>query len=161
MEFSLSVLTLMLFMGFLGSLHCAGMCGGLVTAVYMGSGQSGWSGLLIYQLGRVTTYSVLGLLAGVSGTALSSLGADLIQRSLAAVAGLMMLLFALNLAGCLPDPLRRFSIVMAGRIGLAQLARQVTADNRSYSWYLLVWPMVCCLAGWFMSRYRWRWPESI
>jgi uncharacterized protein len=48
--------------GFLGSAHCVGMCGGLVTAV----APDRWSNLT-YQLGRMFSYSALGLIGGFIG----------------------------------------------------------------------------------------------
>lgn len=60
-------------MGLLGSPHCLGMCGGIVTAfgMSMQSLPAGRQRLLIalYHLGRLGSYSLLGLLAGVVGTA--------------------------------------------------------------------------------------------
>lgn len=72
----LSAVMLMLPMGFMGSLHCVGMCGGLVSAVSLSRERVWWSGLLLYQLGRVTTYALLGLVAGISGAALHTVGGD-------------------------------------------------------------------------------------
>jgi len=133
----LSTLLLMLSLGFMGSLHCIGMCGGLVTAISMSHTNIWWSGLLVYQLGRVTTYALLGLLVGISGFALHAFGGDLIQRILAIVAGILMIIFALNLAGWLPDPLRRFSAWASKKTGLAQLAKNASTHARAGSWYTL------------------------
>lgn len=47
-----------------GSLHCAGMCGGLTLAA---SSQSK-SGIAFYQLGRLISYASLGLLSGQIGS---------------------------------------------------------------------------------------------
>jgi len=132
-----SAFLLMLPLGFMGSLHCIGMCGGLVTAVSMSRPNIWWSGLLIYQLGRVTTYALLGLLVGLSGVALSALGGDMLQRILAILAGSLMIVFALNLAGWLPDPLRRFSAWASRKSGLASLARTASESARRGSWYAL------------------------
>jgi len=132
-----SALLLMLSLGFMGSLHCIGMCGGLVTAVSMSRANIWWSGLLIYQFGRVTTYAALGLLVGFSGAALSDFGGDFLQRILAITAGALMIVFALNLAGWLPDPLRRFSAWASRKSGLAQLARRASEHARAGSWYAL------------------------
>jgi len=132
-----SALMLMFSMGFMGSLHCIGMCGGLVSAVSMSRPQVWWSGLLVYQFGRVTTYAVLGLLVGLSGAALSAFGGDLLQRLLALLAGLLMILFALNLGGWLPDPLRRMAAWGGRKTGLALLARNVANGARAGGWYTL------------------------
>jgi len=137
-----SMLLLMLSMGFMGSLHCIGMCGGLISAVSMSRKQVWWSGLLVYQLGRVSTYATLGLLVGLSGAALNAFGGDHIQRLLAILAGLLMIAFAMNLAGWLPDPLKQFGAWASRKTGLAQMAVQVSGrqggrNSRAASWYSL------------------------
>jgi len=130
-------LLLMLSMGFMGSLHCIGMCGGLVSAVSMSRKQVWWSGLLVYQFGRISTYAMLGLLVGLSGAALSAFGGDQLQRLLALFAGLLMIGFAMNLAGWLPDPLRHFGAWASRKTGLAQLAMRVSKGGRASNWYAL------------------------
>lgn len=57
------------FMGLLGSIHCAVMCGPLLLAVQAGQ-QISWKttlNKLIYQLGRILTYGFLGLILGAIG----------------------------------------------------------------------------------------------
>ena len=73
--------------GLLGSSHCLGMCGGIVAALNMGvaHGPTGKpQSLLVYQLGynggRISSYLLVGLLAG-------SLGAGLVQIGISPVAG--------------------------------------------------------------------------
>jgi len=128
-------LLLMVSMGFLGSLHCIGMCGGLVGVLSMSRQQTWWSGLMAYQVGRITTYAVLGLLVGISGAALSAFGGDQVQRLLALLAGILMVAFGLNLAGWLPDPLRRLGAWAGTKTGLVQLSRRVAGDGGMGSWY--------------------------
>lgn len=132
-----SILLLMLSMGFMGSLHCIGMCGGLVSAVSMSRKQVWWTGLLAYQFGRVSTYAMLGLIIGLSGAALNAFGGDHIQRLLAALAGLLMIAFAMNLAGWLPDPLKQLGVWASRKTGLAQMAMRVAGQGRATSWYAL------------------------
>ncbi|TLS68541.1 sulfite exporter TauE/SafE family protein [Mariprofundus erugo] len=136
-ESLLSAVMLMLPMGFMGSLHCVGMCGGLVSAVSLSRDRVWWSGLLLYQLGRVTTYALLGLVAGVAGAALHTFGGDMVQRLLAILAGSLMIVFALNLGGWLPDPLRRLSGWVARHLGLVRLAQHVAGSAGAGGWYLL------------------------
>jgi len=126
---------MMLAMGFTGSLHCIGMCGGLVSAVSMNRKQVWWSGLFVYQIGRVSTYALLGLLVGLSGAALSSFGGEMVQHLMAGIAGVLMIVFALNLAGWLPDPLRHFGMWASRKTGLAPLAARVSAGSRMVGWY--------------------------
>ncbi len=56
-------------LGAAGSLHCVGMCGPLSLALpvhHLSKAQKFFS-LLIYQLGRIITYSTIGLLFGLAG----------------------------------------------------------------------------------------------
>ena len=59
------------FMGFFGSLHCVAMCGPLMLAV-PSAGGSKWRAVfnrVLYQVGRVITYGLLGFLIGLIGHA--------------------------------------------------------------------------------------------
>lgn len=52
--------------GFLGSLHCVGMCGAFATSCSQRKNQ-----LLSYHMGKLLSYSLLGLLAGLMGSSLN------------------------------------------------------------------------------------------
>lgn len=83
-------------LGFAGSLHCAGMCGPLSLALpAVGSGRASFLlSRLIYNVGRVGTYCLLGLISGTLGQALAFAG---FQRWLSILAGTLIfagLLFA-------------------------------------------------------------------
>ncbi|MFV8784388.1 sulfite exporter TauE/SafE family protein [Microbulbifer sp. SA54] len=85
--------------GFLGSSHCIGMCGGISGALGMAvPGQKPvWSRLLGYSVGRVTSYALMGLLVGTLGAFVATdLAATL--APLRVVAGLMLIAMALYLA---------------------------------------------------------------
>ena len=73
-------------LGLFGSLHCVGMCGPLMLAA--GAGRD-WRGALGYQLGRMLTYSLIGLLLGGLGW---GLGLQQAQRGLAVASGVGLLL---------------------------------------------------------------------
>jgi sulfite exporter TauE/SafE len=133
----LESLLLMLSMGLLGSLHCIGMCGGLVSAVAMSRPTIWWPGLFGYQLGRVTTYTLFGLIAGLFGTVLGNIGGWPMLRALAVIAGVLMIVFGLNLAGWLPDPLKRFTAAISQRIGLAKLAHRLAGQASLSGWYVM------------------------
>ena len=77
-------------LGFLGSLHCAAMCGPLMLAVPGLPGGAGrvWGGRILYQAGRVTTYILLGLVVGVLGKSLFLAG---LQRWLSLALGATLL----------------------------------------------------------------------
>jgi len=79
------------FLGLLGSLHCAAMCGPLLLALPVASGRAGdfIAGRAIYQLGRITTYAVLGVIAGLVGRSLLLAG---FQRWLSLGLGVAILL---------------------------------------------------------------------
>ena len=92
--------------GLLGGVHCAGMCGGIVSALSLqmsgkpGSGGPAWTIHLAYNLGRIGSYAVAGALMG----ALGSLGLLLnnalpVQLTLYVAANLMMIALGLYLTG--------------------------------------------------------------
>ncbi|MEI6206820.1 MAG: sulfite exporter TauE/SafE family protein [Desulfuromonadales bacterium] len=60
--------------GLTGSFHCLGMCGGIVAALSMtgrcGALHSGIVSQLFYNLGRISTYTLLGSVAGFIGSSL-------------------------------------------------------------------------------------------
>ena len=73
---SISIISSGLLLGLAGSLHCIGMCGPLSWALPIRhvskTKQIGW--LSIYQVGRITTYGLLGTIVGVLGSALNLTG---------------------------------------------------------------------------------------
>jgi sulfite exporter TauE/SafE len=92
--------------GLLGGVHCAGMCGGIVSALTLQmpdrrrEGSPAWLLHLAYNLGRIGSYSIAGALMG----ALGSLGLLLnnalpVQMTLYVVANLMMIALGLYLTG--------------------------------------------------------------
>jgi uncharacterized protein len=114
----------------MGSLHCAGMCGGFV-AFYAGAGH-GRAGLshAAYNLGRLAAYAVLGAMAGALGLALDLAAAPVgIQRVAAMLAGLLITLWGtrtlLEVAGVRMASLRP-PAVLSGAVarGVAVVARQ-------------------------------------
>ncbi|MDH3219453.1 MAG: sulfite exporter TauE/SafE family protein [Gammaproteobacteria bacterium] len=84
--------------GLLGSSHCIGMCGGIVAALNMGiaDGISRKPGsLFVFQLGynagRITSYLLVGLLAGSLGAGLAQLGVSPVVGKLFAASFLIAL----------------------------------------------------------------------
>lgn len=53
--------------GLLGSSHCALMCGGIATA--LGTAPGGRGRIILYQFGRIASYSIAGACAGALGAA--------------------------------------------------------------------------------------------
>src|SRR5450830_62321 len=88
--------------GLLGGGHCAGICGGIVGAVTMTLPKSrpkiGF--LLAYNAGRITSYTLVGVLAGVIGASSFFLEHVLpIERILYGLASVMLIVLGLYLAG--------------------------------------------------------------
>lgn len=68
------IISMAFVMGLIGSFHCLGMCGPIAMALPMGhrNNSSRLLGGVIYNLGRVFTYSFLGLVLGLAGGLLIS-----------------------------------------------------------------------------------------
>ncbi|MCM8531598.1 MAG: sulfite exporter TauE/SafE family protein [Lentisphaeraceae bacterium] len=85
------LLTTALVLGLAGSLHCIAMCGPLVLSL---PGNKSWakqfSNNLIYQVGRILTYGILGLIIGSVGESLSFIG---LQQPLSLTIGSLLLIF--------------------------------------------------------------------
>ncbi|GIM28049.1 heavy metal-associated domain-containing protein [Clostridium polyendosporum] len=93
---------IMLFViGIFTSLHCVGMCGGIMMSqsISIDTGNK-WSNLkpaVLYNSGRVISYSILGGIVGAVGSVFNiSLNA---QATIAIVAGIFMIIMGFNLAG--------------------------------------------------------------
>ncbi|MCK4837400.1 MAG: sulfite exporter TauE/SafE family protein [Desulfobulbaceae bacterium] len=88
--------------GFLGSGHCLGMCGGIVTALSLsGSGQKGGPLFhLLYNSGRLLTYGLIGLLVGWLGSLMAYTTAfEGVSLWLLVASDLFIILIGLGTAG--------------------------------------------------------------
>lgn len=77
-----------LVIGLFGSLHCVGMCGP-VMMTFMGAGQSRVS-FLIYHVGRILTYVVIGIILGLIG---ASVALFHFQQVMVLILGILLLVF--------------------------------------------------------------------
>ena len=79
-------------MGLLGSFHCVGMCGPLALSLPLkdDSVWSKFSGGLLYNAGRIVTYSLFGLLFGVIGKSVALFG---FQQWLSIILGVLIIFF--------------------------------------------------------------------
>ncbi len=102
----------MFMLGLLGTGHCIGMCGPLVVAL---PGQfGGWTAHLIYHLGRIGTYSLVGGILGMVGSVLTRIAEQQalspmvwiarIQVSVSVFAAVFLLLFGLARLGLVREP---------------------------------------------------------
>lgn len=80
-----------LLLGLASSLHCVGMCGPLIMNVPVQHLQEGKKtvGILFYQLGRIGTYVVLGVIAGLLGWRIYAAG---FQQLFSIILGAILLL---------------------------------------------------------------------
>jgi hypothetical protein len=89
--------------GLLGSGHCLGMCGGLVSAFFMKLKARGPWPYLAYHGARISIYAAVGLVAAsIGAVVVASGGVGLAQGVLQIVAGLIVILLGLDLLGVSP-----------------------------------------------------------
>lgn len=85
--------------GLLGGTHCVGMCGGIVSALSMGSGGR-LSLHLAYNAGRILSYALAGAVAGALGGASMVLAGQLpVRLVLYVLANLMLVALGVYLMG--------------------------------------------------------------
>lgn len=86
-----------LILGFLGSLHCVVMCGPIALTMpgQKTLNQFLWSRIL-YNIGRVMTYALIGLILGLIGELVGLSG---YQRAFSIILGAIMILLAFSLSG--------------------------------------------------------------
>ncbi len=92
--------------------HCAGMCG--VFALHAAKGRVGF---LLYAVGKMTTYAVLGTVAGVTGATLHALAHPWVPLFGAGVGVLLILGGWRFLKGHSMTPGGRVSMVVTGAVG--------------------------------------------
>jgi sulfite exporter TauE/SafE len=83
--------------------HCIGMCGPIVASFSMGGGGRSIVPHLLYNLGRIMTYTFLGALLGFTGSFVglfSSIG--ILQQVVMGVTGLFIVLMGLASTGWVP-----------------------------------------------------------
>lgn len=146
--------------GFLGGVHCIAMCGGFLTAIAGSGVPAAAQGKpllqarvlarqqLAYNLGRITTYALLGAIAGSAGALALVSTASLIpvQRALFVIANVFLLALAFGIAG----PRERFAWLQ--RAGAAMFAKVLPAARplltRRTGWARyatgMIWGLVPC-----------------
>lgn len=103
--------------GLLTSLHCVAMCGGINLAQSVNSVKGRESTIvpnLLYNFGRVVSYTVIGGIVGALGSVIT-LGGGL-RGTVAIFAGIFMMIMGLNMLNIFPW-LRRFNLKMPKFLG--------------------------------------------
>ncbi len=97
--FDWSALAAAFLLGLFSSAHCVGMCGGIMGALSMAIPAQAkalrWLILCSYNLGRIGSYALIGVLAGAMAAQLAALGA---ANWLRWIAGILLILMGLYLA---------------------------------------------------------------
>lgn len=135
----------------LGSLHCVGMCGAFLALSL--DGPSRVRAQAFYHLGRLATYSGLGVLAGGVGSALDAGGTLVgLQRPAMVLAGVMVAGFGvLTLARAMGVRVRRAPVPAFFRDGVVRLQRAALAmpqGRRSLAIGMLTTLLPC---GWLYA----------
>ena len=121
--------------GILGGVHCIAMCGGFLTAIASSGVPAAAQGRPLlaarvlarrqfpYNLGRITTYTLLGAIAGSAGALALASSTSLLplQRALYVIANLFLLGLAIAIAG------RRQGFAWLQRAGLAMFGKVLPA----------------------------------
>ena len=137
-------------LGLAASGHCLLMCGGISAALGMATAKDSQGRarplyLLSYQLGRITSYALAGLLfAGVFGYFISLLDIEAVRRTLRVLAAIALLLAALVAFGGMRDPGARLGRLIWPKV--APLGRRffpVTTWPRAFA-FGMVWGWMPC-----------------
>jgi sulfite exporter TauE/SafE/copper chaperone CopZ/plastocyanin domain-containing protein len=99
--------------GLITSLHCVAMCGGINLSQCIPSAEANrrkvMRSAVLYNAGRVISYTAIGGIAGVLGSVVSLSGR--FQGIVQVIAGICMILMGVNMLGIFPC-LRRFTILL-------------------------------------------------
>jgi sulfite exporter TauE/SafE len=138
--------------GVSGSLHCLSMCGGLASAFGMraravsGHAQSAFVHASLYQLGRLTSYALVGALCGLfGGLLLGMIDMAKATRWLRVAAGCLLILLGLQLAfgWRLLSPIEKFGAYFWRQ--LSPLTRQLTGTGVAHSFAIgMLWGWLPC-----------------
>lgn len=125
--------------GLLTSVHCIAMCGGINLSQCIPRGEnesksklSAFQPALLYNLGRVISYTVIGFILGAAGMLIgggSETGiSTLLQGILKMAAGIIMVIMGVNMLGLFPW-LRRFTPRMPAALAV-KIGRKKSASRR-------------------------------
>lgn len=120
-------------LGFLGSFHCIGMCGPIAIALPQHEGKKNiiFISALLYNLGRVITYSIIGLLFGTLGKGLFIGG---FQQIVSIVTGSIIIIFV-AFPYILPSKFKQISVL---KIPMIRNAFSKAFQMKSFLAYILL-----------------------
>lgn len=104
--------------GLLTSIHCIAMCGGInisqcITQISTQGTNNVYKSSLLYNGGRVISYTIIGAVVGALGSVISFSGAS--KGIVSIIAGLFMVLMGINLLGVFPN-LRKFNVQIPSNV---------------------------------------------
>jgi sulfite exporter TauE/SafE len=131
---------LVLATGFLGSLHCIGMCGPLVLAYSFNISKSSQKIILfphfLYNLGRIISYSFAGVVFGLFGKVVFLIiPYHTVKIWLLIVGGILMIIFGLGLLNLIPKLKFSFKVLESKR--LKKLFANKLEENSSNSSFII------------------------
>ena len=91
--------------GLLTSIHCISMCGA-INLVAVSSSKKGIKSTLLYNLGRVVSYTLIGGIVGLLGSVISF--NDTVKGIIILIASILMLLMSLSMLGIIDFRLPKF-----------------------------------------------------
>ena len=135
-------------LGFFGSVHCLGMCGGIAAALGQalpaGGGGAGLVRASVYSFGRITSYSMAGAIVGSLGLAFSRWTG--LSISLRIFAGLLIIGFGLHVAGWWNGLAAIERVGLLGWRRLAPLVKRVGRPDRIWKTFVvgMLWGWLPC-----------------
>ncbi len=109
-------MSMLFVIGLLTSVHCVAMCGGINLtqgAIAVKTNNTVLKSNILYNLGRVISYTLVGALAGGIGSILSFSGH--LRSAIFVIVGIAMMIMAFSMLGIFA-PFRRFSFHFSGRL---------------------------------------------
>ncbi|RQO30072.1 hypothetical protein DBR32_10810 [Taibaiella sp. KBW10] len=150
-------------MGFLGSFHCIGMCGPLALSLpvqHLKGFKKVW-GILLYNLGRVVTYGILGYILGFASKQFAFFGWQ--QKISIAVGSIFLAYLLFTLLPVRLGAANGFSVKVPWRKTVLQALGQLYQNKKTGSVFLigLLNGLLPCgmvymaLAGAFATSHQW------
>ncbi|NTV92833.1 MAG: sulfite exporter TauE/SafE family protein [Chlorobiaceae bacterium] len=115
--------------------HCISMCGPVVAAFSVGETRQGILHHLLYNLGRITTYTILGAIVGLSGSFLVLATAiEKFQNIITLIAGISIIMMGLATAEWLPLP-KQLTTCSTGGSVIQRIMVLFKAPRSIGTWY--------------------------